>query len=272
MIATHPDSILGQLASRPLRPAPLGQLASRPLHSTPLGQLASRPLHSTPLGQRASRPLWLRLTRKAAILAATPETSIPGSIVHCHEHSRMADGENVAARPFCVMRMGRCVSRTRVMYAERLLRHSENGTMSALERVEKTIQEKENEGGVIVMLNIIDEYNLYVECDNNIADEYDVKIELPSYPLRPAILFNNKNGNPVLAKEFIQRVKRCKESGKLLSIDWKMDKKPKAWISKGNCASTIGNINNAHCTIDALNKLVTIRCCDNNSGGLFKTM
>ena len=36
-----------------------------------------------------------------------------------------------AARPFCVMRMGRRVSRTRVMYVERLLRHSEKGTMSS---------------------------------------------------------------------------------------------------------------------------------------------
>lgn len=36
-----------------------------------------------------------------------------------------------AARPFCVMRTGRCVSRTRAMYAERLLRHSENGTTSS---------------------------------------------------------------------------------------------------------------------------------------------
>ena len=36
-----------------------------------------------------------------------------------------------AARPFCVMRIGRCVSRTRAMYAERLLRHSENGTTSS---------------------------------------------------------------------------------------------------------------------------------------------
>ena len=39
-----------------------------------------------------------------------------------------------AARPFCVMSTGRCVSRTRVMYAERLLRHSENGTTSSLGR------------------------------------------------------------------------------------------------------------------------------------------
>ena len=36
-----------------------------------------------------------------------------------------------AARPFCVIRMGRRVSRTRAMYVERLLRHSEKGTMSS---------------------------------------------------------------------------------------------------------------------------------------------
>ena len=36
-----------------------------------------------------------------------------------------------AARPFCVMRTGRCVLRTRPMYIERLLRHSENGTTSS---------------------------------------------------------------------------------------------------------------------------------------------
>ena len=36
-----------------------------------------------------------------------------------------------AERPFCVMRIGRCVSWTRPMYAERLLRHSENGTTSS---------------------------------------------------------------------------------------------------------------------------------------------
>ena len=36
-----------------------------------------------------------------------------------------------AARPFWVIRMGRRVSRTRVMYVERLLRHSEKGTMSS---------------------------------------------------------------------------------------------------------------------------------------------
>ena len=36
-----------------------------------------------------------------------------------------------AACPFCVMRTGRCVSRTRPIYVERLLRHSENGTTSS---------------------------------------------------------------------------------------------------------------------------------------------
>ena len=36
-----------------------------------------------------------------------------------------------AALPFCVIRTGRCVSRTRPMYIERLLRHSENGTTSS---------------------------------------------------------------------------------------------------------------------------------------------
>ena len=36
-----------------------------------------------------------------------------------------------AAWPFCVMRTGRCVSRTRPIYVERLLRHSENGTTSS---------------------------------------------------------------------------------------------------------------------------------------------
>ena len=39
-----------------------------------------------------------------------------------------------AARPFCVMRTGRRVSCTRVMYVERLSRHSENGTTSSLGR------------------------------------------------------------------------------------------------------------------------------------------
>ena len=113
MTATHPDSLLGQRASLPLR---------------------SRRSATLPLAQRASLPLWLRLTGKAAFLAATYKMSIPDSIIHGQEYPRMADGENVAARPFCVMRMGRCVSRTRVMYAERLLRHSENGTTSSFGR------------------------------------------------------------------------------------------------------------------------------------------
>ena len=46
-------------------------------------------------GQRASRPLRVRLTGKAAILAAIPESSIPDSIIHGHEHTSVADGENV---------------------------------------------------------------------------------------------------------------------------------------------------------------------------------
>ena len=136
--------------------------------------------------QRARRPLLSRLTGNAAILAAIRKTSIPGRIVHGHEHSRIdhdaisfavrivssfawsrsntssfgiplpsansrrdismsressmrskrlsrdsASTRYEAARPFCVIRTGRCVSRTRLMYMERLLRHSENGTTSS---------------------------------------------------------------------------------------------------------------------------------------------
>lgn len=73
----------------------------------------------------AFRQLRLRLTGKAAILAEQRKTSVPSRIVHGHE------------RLFCVMRIGRCVSRTRVMYAERLLRHSENGMMSSLGRQQR---------------------------------------------------------------------------------------------------------------------------------------
>jgi len=43
-----------------------------------------------------------------------------------------------AARPFWVTRMGRCVSCTRPMYAERLLRHSEKGTTSSDGRQRRT--------------------------------------------------------------------------------------------------------------------------------------
>lgn len=123
-----------------------------------------------------------------------------------------------------------------------------------------------------MILNVIDECVLYVESDTNSADEYEVKIELPCYPLRPAILLNDKNGIHVCAKEFVELVKQCKASGESLSIEWEMDKEPKAWINKGHCNGTIGNIKNAHCAIDASNKLVTIRYCDNNSDVLFKTM
>ena len=56
------------------------------------------------------------------------------SILSKSSSSDSASTRYEAARPFCVMRTGRCVSRTRVMYAERLLRHSENGTTSSLGR------------------------------------------------------------------------------------------------------------------------------------------
>ena len=76
-------------------PVPFDKWASCPLRSRrsatlPLAQRASRPLRSRrsatlPLGQRASCPLRLRLTGKAAILAATPKTSISSRIVNGHE-------------------------------------------------------------------------------------------------------------------------------------------------------------------------------------------
>ena len=47
-----------------------------------------------------------------------------------------------AACPFCVMRTGRWVSRTRVMYMERLLRHSENGTTSSLGRQRRIVRSR----------------------------------------------------------------------------------------------------------------------------------
>ena len=104
-------------------------------------------------------------------------------------------------------------------------------------------------------IDIIDEEELYINCDTYIVDEYDVRIELPCYPSRPAILLNNKNGVPMLAKEFVGQVKQCKATGKSLSIDWEMDKEPRAWIS--GCADG-GNIENAKCEIKNLKNSVII--------------
>ena len=60
-------------------------------------------------------------------ISMSRESSMPSS----KASSDSASTRYEAARPFCVMRTGRCVSRTRLMYAERLLRHSENGTTSS---------------------------------------------------------------------------------------------------------------------------------------------
>ena len=92
-----------------------------------------------------------------------------------------------------------------------------------------------------VLLDIINEYDLYVGCDTDNADKYAVKIELSCCPQRPATLLNGKNGIPMLAKEFVERVKQCKKTGKSMSIDWET-----------------GNIKNAKCEIRNLENSVLI--------------
>ena len=106
-----------------------------------------------------------------------------------------------------------------------------------------------------VLLDIINEYDLYVGCDTDNADKYAVKIELSCCPQRPATLLNGKNGIPMLAKEFVERVKQCKKTGKSMSIDWETGKTPKAWMS---VHVGEGNIKNAKCEIRNLENSVLI--------------
>lgn len=106
-----------------------------------------------------------------------------------------------------------------------------------------------------VLLNIINEYNLYVGCDMDNVDKYAVKIELSCCPQCPATLLNEKIGIPMLVKEFIERVKQCKETGKSLSVDSETGETPKAWMSVHDGE---GNIKNAKCEIRNLENSVLI--------------
>ena len=106
-----------------------------------------------------------------------------------------------------------------------------------------------------MLLNIINEYNLYVECDTDNAYKYVVKIELSCCPQHPATLHNGKNGIPMLAKEFVERVKQCKKTGKSLSVDSETGETLKAWMSVHYGE---GNIKNAKCEIRNLENSVLI--------------
>lgn len=126
----------------------------------PFGGILRRSLISDDMedvGEKLSgmwRPLWLHVTDPsliqplimASISLNTSSLGIPlpsansrREISTSRERSswskrssmNLASTRYEAARPFCVMRTGRCVSRTRPMYMERLLRHSENGTTSS---------------------------------------------------------------------------------------------------------------------------------------------
>ncbi len=61
--------------------------------------------------------------------------SRPICVVFRDEHTCVADRKDV---DFAIMRTGRCISRTRPMYVERLLRPSENGTTSSEGRQRRT--------------------------------------------------------------------------------------------------------------------------------------
>ena len=58
-------------------------------------------------------------------------TSRESSILSINASKSVASTRYDVARPFCVMRIGRCVSRGRLMYAEKFWRHSEKGTTSS---------------------------------------------------------------------------------------------------------------------------------------------
>ena len=99
-----------------------------------------------PLEYHAIASSRFQLSRRLSMLRMTSSWGMPLPSVNSRREISMSRVSSIwskrlsrssastryeAARPFCVMRMGRRVSRTRVMYVERLLRHSEKGTMSS---------------------------------------------------------------------------------------------------------------------------------------------
>ena len=99
-----------------------------------------------PLNSHAIASSRFQLSRRLSMLRMTSSWGMPLPSVNSRREISMSRVSSIwskrlsrssastryeAARPFCVIRMGRRVSRTRVMYVERLLRHSEKGTMSS---------------------------------------------------------------------------------------------------------------------------------------------